>query len=117
MTSAASDFDQSFINRQRLRLLDSRRDLLAGVAAGGVENAQLLEAASGGSREMEDSAQDLMIREENRDLGTRLEGRIAAIDRALARIAAGTYGISATSGEVLPRARLEALPEASSEVE
>lgn len=38
---------------------------------------------------------------------------LAQVDRALARIAAGTYGASEVSGEPIPRERLEALPTAS----
>jgi DnaK suppressor protein len=36
--------------------------------------------------------------------------RIAAVDRALARLEAGTYGLCAVGGEPIPDARLEAIP-------
>jgi len=42
------------------------------------------------------------------DLGEQLE----ALERAEARLAAGTYGLSVESGEPIPDARLEALPTA-----
>jgi DnaK suppressor protein len=37
---------------------------------------------------------------------------LAALERAEARLAAGTYGLSIESGEPIPDARLEALPAA-----
>ena len=37
---------------------------------------------------------------------------LAAVDRAEARLAAGTYGLSIESGEPIPDERLEALPTA-----
>ena len=41
-----------------------------------------------------------------------LAGQLAAVERAEARLAAGTYGISIESGEPIPDDRLEALPTA-----
>jgi len=42
---------------------------------------------------------------------------LARVDRALARIADGTYGVSEVSGKLIPRARLEALPSATTLVD
>ena len=41
-----------------------------------------------------------------------LKDRLAAIERAEERLAAGTYGLSTRSGEPIPDARLEANPTA-----
>lgn len=46
-----------------------------------------------------------------------LKDRLAAIDRALARIEAGTYGRSVLSGRPIPEQRLEADPAAEVTVE
>jgi DnaK suppressor protein len=46
-----------------------------------------------------------------------LRDRLAAIDRALARIEAGTYGRSVLSGKPIPEPRLEADPAAEMTVE
>jgi len=46
-----------------------------------------------------------------------LRDRLAAIDRALARIEAGTYGRSVLSGKPIPEQRLEADPAAEVTVE
>ncbi len=47
----------------------------------------------------------------------RLQQELAALERAEARLAAGTYGLSVDSGEPIPDARLEALPLAERTVE
>ncbi|HZO34754.1 MAG TPA: hypothetical protein VFB17_06725 [Gaiellaceae bacterium] len=41
-----------------------------------------------------------------------LREQLAAVERAEARLAAGTYGLSIESGEPIPDARLEAIPTA-----
>ena len=41
-----------------------------------------------------------------------LREQLAAVERAEARLAAGTYGVSVVSGERIPDERLEALPAA-----
>jgi DnaK suppressor protein len=46
-----------------------------------------------------------------------LKERLAAIERAEARLAAGTYGLSVRSGDPIPDERLEAVPTAELTVE
>lgn len=46
-----------------------------------------------------------------------LEARLAAVDRAEERLAAGTYGLSVQSGEPIPDERLEIFPAAELTVE
>jgi RNA polymerase-binding transcription factor len=46
-----------------------------------------------------------------------LKERLAAIERAEARLAEGTYGLSVKSGEPIPDERLEAFPTAELTVE
>lgn len=46
-----------------------------------------------------------------------LKERLAAIERAEERLAAGTYGLSTQSGEPIPDERLEAFPTAELTVE
>jgi DnaK suppressor protein len=46
-----------------------------------------------------------------------LREQLAAVERAEARLAAGTYGLSVDSGEPIPDARLEALPAAERTLE
>lgn len=46
-----------------------------------------------------------------------LKERLAAVERAEARLAAGTYGLSVQSGAAIPDERLEAVPTAELTVE
>ena len=46
-----------------------------------------------------------------------LHAELAAVERAEARLAAGTYGLSVESGEPIPDGRLEAVPAAERTLE
>lgn len=46
-----------------------------------------------------------------------LKERLAAVERAEARLAAGTFGLSVQSGDAIPDERLEAVPTAELTVE
>jgi DnaK suppressor protein len=51
------------------------------------------------------------------NVADQLRERLAAIDRALARIEAGNYGLSVLSGKPIPAERLEADPAAELTIE
>jgi DnaK suppressor protein len=57
-------------------------------------------------------ASDLYQDEFDEGLRDDLEAQLAAVERAEARLAAGTYGRSTLSGEPIPDERLEVLPAA-----
>jgi len=57
-------------------------------------------------------ASDLYQDELDEGLADDLREELAAVERAEARLAAGTYGISIESGEPIPDERLEAIPTA-----
>jgi DnaK suppressor protein len=57
-------------------------------------------------------ASDLYQDELDEGLADDLREELAAVDRAEARLAAGTYGISIESGKPIPDERLEAIPTA-----
>jgi DnaK suppressor protein len=57
-------------------------------------------------------ASDLYQDELDAGLADGLRDQLAALERAEARLAAGTYGLSIESGEPIPDERLEALPTA-----
>ena len=59
-----------------------------------------------------DVASDLYIDELDEGLEDDLREQLAAVERAEARLAAGTYGLSIESGEPIPEGRLEAFPTA-----
>ena len=57
-------------------------------------------------------ATDLYQDEFDEGLGDDLREQLAAVERAEARLAAGTYGLSIESGDPIPDERLEILPAA-----
>jgi DnaK suppressor protein len=62
-------------------------------------------------------ASNLYQDELDEGLADDLRGELAAVERAEARLAAGTYGLSIESGKPIPDDRLEALPTAERTVE
>jgi RNA polymerase-binding transcription factor len=65
----------------------------------------------------DESSEDLYQDEFNAGRREDLRKELAAVERAEARLAAGTYGLSVESGEPIPEARLEARPTAERTVE
>jgi DnaK suppressor protein len=57
-------------------------------------------------------ASELYQDELDEGLADDLQEQLAAVERAEARLAAGTYGLSIESGQPIPDERLEALPTA-----
>jgi DnaK suppressor protein len=57
-------------------------------------------------------ASDLYQDELDETFADDLRGQLAALERAEARLASGTYGLSVESGQPIPDARLEAVPTA-----
>jgi DnaK suppressor protein len=74
-------------------------------------------AETGDAGDVADSAQPLTDEQGADAVAESLRTRLAAIDRAEARLAAGTYGRSVQSGAVIPDERLEADPAAELTVE
>jgi DnaK suppressor protein len=77
--------------------------------------ARLGHESSGELSDQEDSANqasDLYQDELDEGLAGDIREDLAAIERAEARLAAGTYGLSIESGQPIPDERLEALPAA-----
>lgn len=62
-------------------------------------------------------ASDLYQDELDEGMADRLREELAAVDRAEARLAAGTYGLSVVSGKPIPDERLEILPTAERTVD
>jgi DnaK suppressor protein len=66
-----------------------------------------------GDEDSEDLYQDEFDQGRREDL----RNELAAVERAEARLAGGTYGLSVESGETIPDERLEALPTAERTLE
>jgi RNA polymerase-binding transcription factor len=81
------------------------------------EEATLSDQASDIPQDFGDAGLPLTENADDEDVAATLRDRLAAIDRALARIEVGTYGRSVLSGKPIPEARLEADPAAELTVE
>jgi DnaK suppressor protein len=96
------DRARELLERERKRI----EQAMAGLAEDGSEGAA--EESEPGDRDSEDLYQD----EFDAGLAEDLAEQLAALERAEARLAAGTYGLSIESGVPIPDERLEALPTA-----
>src|ERR1700730_5408956 len=112
MTNLKSRFDQAFLDRQKRRLTELRKQLL-GVREG-QQSEQVSANASGAGQASayEDDAQKLTTLELQGNLAAVDNVRVSNIARALQKIADGTYGLSDGSGAPIPVERLEVSPEA-----
>ena len=107
-----SGLDPAFVEKQRQRLLSLRVSLVGAVQSAESEETDLRTERTGGPLELEEDAQELDALERDDNLVVRDVERLERVDRALQKIEEGTYGLSDTSGEPIPRERLEAVPEA-----
>jgi DnaK suppressor protein len=88
----------------RRKLQAERRRILA------VVQQPLSEAPSDEPRELEEVAQRATERDEELNVGATERAVLADVDRALAKLDAGTYGLSEKTGAAIPFERLEAVP-------
>lgn len=107
-----SHLSPEFIAQQRKQLEALRKQVLGGELNVNARKRAFTEEHGGEAEEFEDSAQDL-AQEEVRQAQHDVDGqRVANIERALQKIDEGSYGLSDESGDPIPKARLEASPEA-----
>lgn len=109
--------DETFIARQRARLLELRARLIADGDAAGAEEDVLQMAAGDEPRDAVDDGNRLEQQANDEAVLAHDLDRIAMIDRALRKIEEHTYGLSDGNGEAIGRAHLEAVPEAIFTVE
>ena len=112
MAAEQSHLSPEFIAKQRKRLEDLRKQVLGGELNVNARKRAFTEEHGAEAEEFEDSAQDLAqeeVRQAQHDVD---EHRVADIERALQKIDEGSYGLSDESGDPIPKARLEASPEA-----
>lgn len=100
---------------------DRARQLLASERERIEEAIAELEDASGITAEQDEpndaGSETLYENELDAGLAEDLAEQLAALERAEARLAAGTYGLSVDSGEPIPDERLQALPTAERTIE
>ena len=110
---ANTELDEAFVAQQKERLL-GLRDELSRIQRGvegdiqnrGEDEGDMTEHDSG------DMSQQMFTREMDATIGEQAGRRLEDVERALAKIEEGTYGLSDESGEPIARGRLEAAPEA-----
>jgi DnaK suppressor protein len=94
--------------RARQLLADERKRIENALA--GLRRAEVGELAD--QDEAADQASELYANELDEGLADDLRETLAAVERAEARLAEGTYGLSVESGQPIPDERLEAIPTA-----
>jgi len=117
MANQQSGLSDDFIATQRERLLTLKRELLGNEEGGIAAERRLQEERGSEAKEYEDDAQRMEQDIANQALRDVNDRRIGDIERALQKIAEGTYGLSDESGVPIPKARLDAIPEAILTVE
>ena len=102
------------IDRARQLLARERERIERAIAGLGREDSgAVVEQDEPGDR----GSENLYQHEFDAGLAEDLADQIAALERAEARLGAGTYGLSTESGEPIPDERLEAVPTAELTVE
>ncbi len=111
MNTPAAKFPPAFLEHQKRRLNALRAELRTAREAQDREKKDA-QASGAEAREYEEDAQHLNLVDLEQDLESRTASRLEQIERALQKIADGTYGLSDASGQPIPIDRLEAAPEA-----
>ena len=93
-------------------LLQAERTEVAALLKGTQNEARIDDQASDIPEDFGDAGLPLTAEANSEAIAGTLQDRLDAIDRALARLDAGTYGRSVRSGEAIHEARLEADPAA-----
>jgi DnaK suppressor protein len=116
MSKHANKLTPSQIEGFRVRLEAMRAALQARIADAEQELAApdtIIDA----ELDQSDDANMLFTHEQLLDQIAREQAELAQVERALARIVAGTYGISEVSGQPIPIERLNVLPSATTVVD
>jgi RNA polymerase-binding transcription factor DksA len=114
-------FDDKFLEAQRQLLLEERATYTKQADSLQAEADSLAELREPGDVQFDEESGegDTLQVERERDLALSARARheVEEIDRALAKIADGTYGICEVSGQPIPKARLQAIPQCRERVE
>ena len=108
----ASRLNPVFLEKQKNRLNELRTQILAARDTDEDEEADTNADVNEHAHEAEDDAQRLTTLELEGNLAAFEDTRLSDIERALQKIADGTYGLSDSSGTPIAIERLEAQPEA-----
>jgi DnaK suppressor protein len=111
VTLKKSRLEPAFLERQKRRLTELRKQILQVSRGQSNEEDAVNAASSAEAREFEDDAQKLATLELEGNLQAADDDRLGNIERALQKIEDGTYGLSDASGAPISVERLEASPE------
>jgi DnaK suppressor protein len=117
MSEQQGALSADFIAQQRARLEALRRQVLGGEENTIADERTAQEQHGDEAEEFEDVARGMAQNEVNQALHDVNDQRVSDIERALQKIEEGTYGLSDESGDPIPKARLESVPEAIFTVE
>jgi DnaK suppressor protein len=119
-TAKASDDTPAadrFLAEQRAELLAERANYVEQAESLRMDAEKLAEDMEPGDIQFDEESGegDTLNVERERDLALSAQARAAVdeVDRALAKMDAGTYGVCERCGQAIPKARLKALPYAS----
>jgi DnaK suppressor protein len=113
MKTRNAGLPQAFVERQRERLLALREELIGGIEVVAREEAVPSEGSVDEPLEAAEQADKRMLQENGETLVALNRQRLGDVERALKRIDHGTYGLSIASNAPIPKARLDAVPEAA----
>ncbi len=99
---------KEFIEKQKEKLLQQRKEILASIEGRKADVAKMMEGSEPGDEV--DTASDTIDGNLINHLSDQDTKRLNMINNALTRIEQGRYGICLNCGENIPEKRLEALP-------
>jgi DnaK suppressor protein len=112
LSSEAPRFSESYLERKRHELMRLRESLRNAIDAAQAGESEVTRESLAEALEYEDAAQQLDLLETAGNVVARDLRRLAQVERALKKIAEGSYGFSDVSGHPIAEERLEALPDA-----
>ena len=113
MSTKPPTLDAAYLERKRRQLTKLRDELRKTTDAAEADEGSIKNESALQAHEYEDDAQKLDMLEKEGSLVSRDVERLARVERALKKIADGTYGYSDVSGQRIPDDRLEAMPDAT----
>jgi DnaK suppressor protein len=113
MNDNTLNVDPMFLEQQSARLLELRRQIEQSIQSGEAQERELDGESFRAAQESEEEAQRLTQLEVDGTMVGREIAHLSQVNRALAKIEEGTYGLSDVSGRPISRERLIATPEAT----
>lgn|SRR6185437_13681087 len=110
MPAKNAGLSKDFVEQQRKRLEALREELQAGSAVAAARDRQ--DVTGNGTLDLADLGEIATERNTDAALDKVTEPRLRIVERALQKIAEGTYGLSDASGKPIPQERLLKIPEA-----